>query len=133
MPVSQDDRPLAELLAELGLYAMKHGQFARAQSLLDGLQELRPGDGGVDVLRGLLAFAREDFPAAEKAYREALGKNDGSDLAKAFLAESLIPQKRFREAEQLLGQVLTGEQDPSAVAFARSLHEGLRQGVFARA
>jgi Flp pilus assembly protein TadD len=126
------DRPLAELLAELGLYATKQGDFARAQVLLDGLQELRPAEPHVDILRGLLAFGREDFAASEKAYREALGKDGESDLGRAFLAEALIPQKRFREAEQLLGQVMSSERDPSAVAFARSLHEALRQGVFTR-
>lgn len=127
------DRPLAELLAELGLYAIKVGDFSRAETLLAGLQELRPSDPGVDVLRGLLAFGRREIPAAEKAYREALAKDANHNLAKAFLAESLIPQKRFREAEQLLGQLLTSTEDDAAIGFARSLHEGMRQGVFTRA
>lgn len=129
---NQEDRPLAELFAELGLFAIKRGAFDRAQTLLAGLQELRPNDAGVDVLRGLLAFSRQEVQAAEKAYREALTKDADHLLAKAFLAESLIPQKRFREAEQILGQVMAGQGDASAVGFARSLHEGMRQGVFTR-
>ncbi|HSS47886.1 MAG TPA: tetratricopeptide repeat protein, partial [Thermoanaerobaculia bacterium] len=82
------------------------------------------------LLGGMLAFARQRFPEAERCYRRILEVAPEHDLGRAFLAESLIAQKRWREAEELLGGV---RSDSAAARFAAELATGLRLGIFQQA
>ena len=129
---ANDERQLAGLLAEVAFLLIRQGELDRAQTVLAGLKELQPEHSSPHVLEGLCHFARLDFPAAERSYRASLTREPGNDLAKTFLAESLIPQRRYREAEDLLKQVLSGKRDQAAVTLAQGLDEGLRQGLFQR-
>ncbi|HVS02005.1 MAG TPA: tetratricopeptide repeat protein [Thermoanaerobaculia bacterium] len=131
--MSTDESRLAQLLAELCFYLIKQGDHERARVMLQGLKELRPQHPTPHILEGLFHFGRLDYPAAERSYRSGLEQEPANDLAKAFLAESLIPQRRYREAEKLLEEVIGRGADASAVALAQGLNEGLRQGLFQRA
>ena len=124
---------VAGLLAEVAYYLIRKDELERAQVVLQGLKELQPQQGSPLVLEGLCHFAKLDFAAAEKSYRAGLEREPENDLARAFLAESLIPQRRYREAEDLLRKVISRKGDPAAVTLAQSLDEGLRQGLFQRA
>lgn len=123
---------IPELLAEVAYYLIRKGELERAQVVLQGLKELQPQQCSPLVLEGLCHFARLDFAAAERSYRAGLEHEPENDLARAFLAESLIPQRRYREAEDLLRKVMSRKADPEAVALAQGLDNGLRQGLFQR-
>ena len=128
-----DNPQLAGLLAEVAYYLIRKGELERAQTVVQGLKELQPQQSSPLVLEGLCHFAKLDFPAAERSYRAGLEREPENDLARTFLAESLIPQRRYREAEELLRKVLSRKSDQAAVALAQGLDEGLRQGLFQRA
>jgi Flp pilus assembly protein TadD len=131
--VTANANELAGLLAEVAYYLIRKEELERAQVVLQGLKELQPQQASPLVLEGLCHFAKLDFAAAERSYRAGLEREPANDLAKAFLAESLIPQRRYREAEDLLRKVIAGKGDPAAMTLAQSLDEGLRQGLFQRA
>jgi predicted Zn-dependent protease len=117
------------LMAELADRMTSQREFERSRVLLEGLLELRPESPYPLILMGNLEFARGDFRAAERNYRQGLGKDPSNELAKTFLAQSLLPQRRLREAEPLLSEVAESGTEPTAVAFAQSLAEAVRQGV----
>lgn len=130
--MSEQEITLGGVLADLALFSLKRGEFGRAETLIAGLAETRPEDPSVHVLEGLLAFAKQDWKGAEASYRKALGRDADHGLAQAFLAEALIPQKRFREAEGLLAKAVKSEDD-AAAKLARNLQDGLAQGVLQQA
>jgi Flp pilus assembly protein TadD len=117
----------------VGFHLLQSGAFDKAETVVQGLAELRPAEPAAHLLAGMLAFARERFPDAEKSYRRILAIDPFNDLGRAFLAESLIAQRRWREAEALLGQVELSARDPQAARFAADLTLGLRQGIFQQA
>jgi Tfp pilus assembly protein PilF len=131
--VSGNASDVAPLLAEVAYYLIKKGEIERAQVVVQGLKELSPAGSSPHLLEGLCHFAKLDFGAAEKSYRSGLEREPDSDLTKAFLAESLIPQRRYREAEDLLRKVIAKKADPAAVSLAQGLDEALKQGLFQRA
>ena len=123
---------ITELLAEVAYYLIRKGELDRAQVVLQGLKELQPRQCSPLVLEGLCHFAKLDFAAAERSYRAGLECEPENDLGRAFLAESLIAQRRYREAEDLLRKVISRKGDPAAVSLAQGLDDGLRQGLFQR-
>jgi Flp pilus assembly protein TadD len=127
-----DNAQLAGLLAEVAYYLIRKGELEPAQAVLQGLKELQPQHSSPLVLEGICHFAKLDFAAAERSYRAGLEREPDNDLARAFLAESLIPQRRYREAEDLLRKVISRKSDQAAVALAQGLDDGLRQGLFQR-
>ena len=124
------EKDIPALLAELSVLAMKIGADDKAKLWLEAIAELEPGHATTDLLYGLYHFSRQEFSAAERRYRMGLEKAPNDDLTRTFLAESLIPQRRYREAGELLEKVLTGGSNPDAVEFAKNLNEGLQQGYF---
>jgi len=121
------------LILELGYLSMQKGSMQQAQVLFEAAQALRPADPTPALFLGMLQFAQEQFPTAEKVYRQILQQHDGYDLARVYLAESLIAQKRWAEAEPLLTTVTQKKRDEKAVQFADSLLSALRTGIFQRA
>lgn len=121
---------ISTLFAEMGHLLTIRGVLSEARVVLEGLEELEPDLAIVDILHGGLEVACSDFRAAEHCYRKALDKDSGSELAKVSLAESLLLQKRFREGERLLGEVIEGGSDESSLRLARELEQGLRRGDF---
>ncbi len=119
----------ATLLAELGYLACTQAAFSDSEVLLDGLVELEPSSSAY-VLRGGLEVGRRQFQSAENFYRNAVEADPDSDVAKACLAESLLLQKRFREGERLLNQVIESGREETAVAMARALDVAVRDGSF---
>ena len=51
-------------------------------------------------------------------------------MVEAYLAESLIAQKRWGDAERHLKHVLESSEDEAVKEFASALYEGLKNGVF---
>lgn len=129
----QPDNDLPKLLTEVGFHLLQSGAFDKAETVVQGLAELRPAEPAVHLLAGMVAFARSRFPDAERSYRRILAIDPFHDLGRAFLAESLIAQRRWREAEVLLGQVELSARDPQAARLAAGLAQGLRKGIFQRA
>jgi Flp pilus assembly protein TadD len=127
---SQEEAP--RLLLELGYWCVQQGQAADAETLLEGARALRPDNPTAAMFLGMARFAAGRPAEAEKAYREILDARD-DDLTRAFLAESLLAQKRWNEARSLLEEIVAADQHPAAVRFAGELLGGLKSGVFQRA
>lgn len=126
------EETLPRLLLEMGYWGLKRGSLSDAQRLLKGAQALRPQDPTAGLFEGMAHFAAGEYALAEKTYRRVLGACD-DDLTRTFLAEALIAQRRWRDAQALLAEVLKGSRDKPAVAFARELLNGLAHGVLQRA
>lgn len=131
-----DDRlrsELPQLLAELTLFATHAGAIERGREFWTGLAALNPDHAATRLLDGMLYTLAGSFEKAEASYRSIL--NDDADHvgARTFLAESLIGQKRWREAEEVLdGVTESGIEDP-AVTYASELKGALEKGLFQRA
>ena len=123
-PVVDETPPL---LAEITAFLLQTGEIERAGEVLEALTELRGGHPTTTLLSGQVAFAAGRYNGAEKLYRQLVEDHPEHELGRAFLAESLIAQRRFREAEDLLSTV---RRDPPAVRFAEGLVEGLQSGLF---
>lgn len=119
------------LLLELGYWCVQQGQPKDAETLLRGARILRPGNPTAAMFLGMAQFAAGRPAEAEQAYREILETHD-DDLTRAFLAESLLAQKRWAEARKLLEDVAAAKRHPAAVRFAGELLAGLKSGVFQR-
>ena len=122
--------PIPPLLLELAYVALKRGDFAAAQLLLQAARELRPQDPAPLFLLGLWHIARRDPASAEHSWRSLLERHPTYDIARVFLAESLLARHRPLEAEVLLQEVIEADRCGEAVLFARKLLEGIRRGVF---
>ena len=124
---------IPRLLLELGYFSLRMGSMPEACALLEAAQTLRPSDPTPALFLGMLHFAQGQYAGAERLYRQVLQQHEEHDLARAYLAESLIVQKRWSEAESMLNTVTNNTRDPQAVAFAGGLLNGLRAGIFQRA
>ncbi|MEM9594633.1 MAG: tetratricopeptide repeat protein [Acidobacteriota bacterium] len=121
-----------DLLAELTQLLMSEGRRGEARSTLGALAALGSRDPRVDLLGGLLDFAEGRYTGAEAKYRRLLTADPEHDIARAFLAESLVAQRRWREAEGLLAEVQGADRNAAAVRFAAELSAGLGSGLFQR-
>lgn len=118
-----------QLLAELSLFLTKIGMLSEAAMLGRGIAELRPAAAQGPLLQGYAAFAAGQASEAEKHYRTALARSPDDATVRSFLAESLVAQRRLREAEDLLGKA-SGSADAGG-RMARELLDGVRQELFA--
>lgn len=128
MSRNHDETPA--LLAELTFFLLQTGELEQAARVLGALSALRGEHPTTHLLGGLLAFAAGRYGDAEGRYRRLLEDHPGHDLGRAFLAESLLAQRRWREAEELLSNVRRERRDPHAVRLAEGLAEGLRSRLF---
>lgn len=124
---------IVPLMAELSYFLLKQGMFPETRVCLDGLAELRPDHPTTHLLNGMFYFALEQYPEAEKHYRRMLEQSPDDLLARAYLAEALIAQQRWREAESLLESIPDEPSSEPAVRFASYLKEALKEGIFQRA
>ncbi|MEW6365669.1 MAG: tetratricopeptide repeat protein [Acidobacteriota bacterium] len=129
----ESQEKLPQIILELGYMSMRTGFLKEARSFLDAAQALRPNDPTPGLFLGMWHFAQGQYGDAERGYRQVLQQHEDHDLTRAYLAEALIAQKRWSEAETALNSVVQGNRDPSAVAFAKELLSGLRSGLFQRA
>lgn len=131
-----DDRirgELPQLLAELTLFATHAGATERGREFWSGLAALNPDHAATRLLDGMLHTLAGSFEKAEASYRKILEGDSDHVGARTFLAESLIGQKRWREAEEILADVVeSGREDP-AVTYAGELKGALEKGLFQRA
>lgn len=124
---------LPQLLAELTLFATHAGATERGREFWAGLSALNPDHAATRLLDGMLHTLSGSFEQAEASYRKILEDDAQHVGARTFLAESLIGQKRWREAEDILsGVVESGVEDP-AVTYASELKGALTKGLFQRA
>lgn len=124
---------LPRLLLEMGYFALKRGSLSDAHALLKGAQALRPGDPTPAMFRGMAHFAAGEYAEAERSYRGILDTHKDDDLTRTFLAESLVAQKRWSDAQSLLAAVIKDDRHKAAVGFARELLNGLARGFLQRA
>lgn len=131
-----DDRlrgELPQLLAEFTLFATHAGATERGREFWSGLAALNPDHAATRLLDGMLHTLTGNFEEAEASYRRILEDDSEHIGARTFLAESLVGQKRWREAEEILAEVVgSGTEDP-AVTYAAELKGALDKGLFQRA
>jgi Flp pilus assembly protein TadD len=132
MPEAWEEN-LPRLLLEMGYFALKRGSLSDAHVLLKGAQALRPKDPTPGMFRGMAHFAAGDYGEAEKTYRTILETHAEDDLTRTFLAESLIAQKRWSDAQTLLAAVIKNDRHKAAAGFALELLNGLAKGFLQRA
>lgn len=131
LPFSPEHVP--DLLAELTLLLVNDGRHREADSVLTAFTELRPHDPRGGLLAGLSDFSEACYGDAEGHYLRLLSAHPDCDLGRAFLAECLIAQRRWREAQAALDMVLDADRDVEAVRLANSLAAGLSSGLFQHA
>ncbi len=84
------------------------------------------------LIEGLRAFAKGRYRAAERCYWKVLGAVPGHLEARAFLAETLILQRRISEAQRVLYGLQKVRGGHPALAFADSLRRGFEVGLYQR-
>ncbi len=124
---------IPRLVLEMAYLNMKMGSMPQAQVFLEAAQTLRPQDPTPPMFMGMWHFAQGQYADAERSYRQVLQQHADHDLTRAFLAETLIAQRRWAEAETLLNGIVKGDRDAAAVTFANELISGMKLGVFQRA
>lgn len=80
------------------------------------------------LIRGHLAFYDEDWPAAEKFYGDAIGKNPSDLDARAMLASVLYAQSRMKEFDELCRAV--NDRHPAPAQFYTTLANKLVDRFF---
>jgi Flp pilus assembly protein TadD len=113
---------LVRLLAEIGIAAAGHGFPREAETILAGVQAVRPDSEAPHVGRaiGLLCAGRHD-DAVRLLWREGLQAAPDSAYLRAFLAMALKLAGRAGDAERIAAEVLAGEADETAKALAREV------------
>jgi len=98
--------------------ALAAGRLEQAESDLQALLAKSPRDRAALSMLGELHLARGRYAEAEQAFRARTEiRSDAVGLA--FLANALMLQNRFREAEEALDQAAALEPDNGVVPFAR--------------
>lgn len=123
---------LPGVLAELCLALAEEGRHTAAERIFEGLAELCPGQPATTLLEGMLACASQRYRHAERCYWKVLTAQPGHLEARAFLAESLILQRRTGEARRVLAGLARVRGDHPALAFAASLKKGFEVGLYGR-
>lgn len=85
-----------------GREAFQEGRYAEARRELESAQRLRPDDGDVLNLLGLVYFKTNAFPEAEVIYRRLIEDNPNVFILHSNLGLILFKQGKQDEAEQFL-------------------------------
>lgn len=116
-PDPKDMLPLMHLLRD-AKQALAAGRLEQAESDLQALLAKSPRDRAALSMLGQVHLARGRYAEAEQAFRARTEiRSDAVGLA--FLANALMLQNRFREAEEALDQAAALEPDNGVVPFAR--------------
>ena len=83
-------------------------------------------------LDALRAFAETRYRKAEALCWQVLESAPGEIPARAFLAEALIAQRRWLDAQDVLLGLRTVRSVPEALDFAAALRQGFETGLFQR-
>lgn len=82
---------------------------------------------------GLRSFAETRYGKAEGLYWQVLESSPGEASARVFLAEALIAQRLWVEAQDvLLGLMATRGQQQGAITYAQALLHGFKVGLYQR-
>ncbi|MCK6509089.1 tetratricopeptide repeat protein [Myxococcota bacterium] len=120
----------AKLLLESAYFYIEMGKYKEAQEVFEGCIALLPRSDVPRIGLGNLFVAQGRFDLAEAQYREAIKANENSASAYAFLAESLLFQKKLSQATPALEKAIALEPAGPAGQLARSLQQGQQDGVF---
>ena len=116
-PDPKDMLPLMHHLRD-AKQALAAGRLEQAESDLQALLAKSPRDRAALSMLGQVHLARGRYAEAEQAFRARTEiRSDAVGLA--FLANALMLQNRFREAEEALDQAAALEPDNGVVPFAR--------------
>jgi predicted CXXCH cytochrome family protein len=91
----QDD----DFLANLANAYFRQGKLAEAQATISRAKAVNPDRANVHDLEGLVAVRRQDGPAAERAFREAIRLQPNLPAPQNNLANLLMGERRYEEAE----------------------------------
>jgi len=116
-PDPKDMLPLMHLLRE-ARQALAEGRVDQAESDLRALLAKSPRDRAAITMLGQLHLARGRYAEAEQLFRTRTEIRQDA-LGLAFLANAMMLQDRFQEAEEVLDRAEALEPDNGAVPFAR--------------
>src|SRR3569833_339335 len=95
------------------------GRLAEAMAQLDNLAAQVPEQAGVERLRGMIFYQREELPQAAAAFAKAVEQDANDHESMEMQGVSLFRQGRIQEALPLLEKARTGVQatnvDPNYV------------------
>ncbi len=92
-----------------------------AEPCLAALERLEPGSPQVYVLRGMLAWSRDDFDECAKAFTEAEKIAPNDITTQAYLGRLYLRQRRWAEAERLFRRTLEIDPDSADAHYGLSV------------
>jgi tetratricopeptide (TPR) repeat protein len=81
-------------------------QWDKAQAAAEKALAADPGMGDAEILEGLIATVRSQFPDAEKHFLKAVALEPGNYQARAYLGSTYLQEKRLPEATRAFKKVL---------------------------
>jgi tetratricopeptide (TPR) repeat protein len=116
----------------LGLIQLQQGRTDAAIKTLTRAIELGGGDGNTFGLLGTAYVSKENFVAAEAAFRNALLLQPNTPEWKLGLARCIFRQNKFAEAVSLMNDLIQRQPDkPEFWLLLASAHLGLKEPVAA--
>ena len=116
------DQELIELLAQVGLMAGAYCMAEEAEAITAVLENARPDSERPHIIRALTLINTRDPSGAARILRDkALKLNPSSSTAKTFLGMALHMEGRSSERDRVLTEVISANDDESAVTVARDL------------
>jgi tetratricopeptide (TPR) repeat protein len=111
--------PGPELFLLLGRATLEEGRADEAQRIAAEASRRHPGDLDLRIFQGEVLIARGDPPGARRLFDALLETEKRSPDAYGRVAEALLRQKRFEEAEGLLREGMRRHPSEDALCFAR--------------
>jgi tetratricopeptide (TPR) repeat protein len=81
-------------------------QWDKAQAAAEKALAADPGMGDAEILEGLIATVRSQFPEAEKHFLKSVALEPGNYQAHAYLGSTYLQEKRLPEASRAFRKVL---------------------------
>ena len=112
----------ARLLLDAAMMATGGNRFGSAAKILAALERFRPGNSSVAAANAVLFISMGDFQgAADYLDREALPRNPGAAMLKAFKGMALLRMEREAEARVPLEEAANQSADPAAAKLAKDM------------
>ena len=120
--VKRNDEEVRVVL-EAGFVLRDAGRLDEAETIFLGMRELLPESELPDVALGSISLQRGEFSKAQAACEQGLRLQPGSLYARVHRAEALLFQRRRREAEAELREVIAADPHSPHSRTARALLE----------
>lgn len=122
-----------QLVAALCLLHAERGAMGEAARLWEQLEKRRhPRGSAPHLLAALLAFADRRYNEAEAQCWRALDHAPGDLFTRSFLAETLLAQRRWLDAQNVLEGLTQARVTHPALAFVKALRHGFEVGLYQR-